>query len=281
MWKKEMWLDIFWEVVGSVLVAVSLCSFAIQANIPVSGFSGIALILNRLFGVPIGWTIMALNIPVALLCWRLIGRTFMLKSLRCMVISSLMIDYLGPLLPRYQGSALLAALVAGVIGGIGYAVIFMRKSSTGGADFIIMAIKAVKPHLKLGTVVFFADAGIIVVGGVLFNNFDGIIYGMIINYLYATMVDKVMWGINSGKVGLIVTEKGEEMCDRIDASSGRGSTILDGRGGYRKGKKQVVMVACSTKEMYQIQQTVKAVDDDSFMIIMSSNEVHGEGFQVV
>ena len=205
----------------------------------------------------------------------------MLKSLRCMVISSLMIDYLGPLLPQYQGGALLAALVAGVIGGVGYAVIYMRKSSTGGMDFIIMAVKAVKPHLKLGTVAFFTEAGIVVLGGLLIDNFDGIIYGMIINYLCATVVDKVMWGINSGKVSLVVTEKGEEMCDRIDASSGRGSTILEGRGGYRKGKKQVVMVACSTKEMYQIQQTVKAVDEDSFMIIMNSNEVHGEGFQVI
>ena len=90
-----------------------------------------------------------------------------------------------------------------------------------------------------------------------------------------------MCGLNSGKVGWIITESGEEICDVIDRTTGRGSTILDGRGGYRKGRKQVVMVACNTKEMYRIEKAVKAQDEEAFMIVMNSNEVHGEGFRVI
>lgn len=281
MRNRETILDLFWEILGSFLIAVALYNFALHAAFPMTGFSGISMILYRLFALPIGLTTIILNIPVAIACYRLIGRDFMFKSLRCMIISSLMIDYIAPLLPVYQGSRMLSALVTGSLGGIGYAIIYMRKSSTGGSDFIIMAVKAVKPHIKLGTIAFLSDIGIILVGGIIFKDMDGIIYGMIINLIFAMMVDKVMCGVNSGKVGFVITERGKEMCGLIDQCSGRGSTILEGRGGYQNGTKQVVMVACNSREMYQIEQAIKDLDDSSFMIVMSSNEVHGEGFRVI
>lgn len=279
--KKELLLDIFWEVTGSILIAAAIYNFALNASFPMTGFSGIALIFYRLYGFPIGLTTLILNIPVAILCYRLIGREFMIKSLRCILISSFIMDYIAPLFPAYNGDRMLSALVTGTLGGIGYAVIYMRKSSTGGSDFLIMAAKALRPHIKLGTIAFLSDIGIILAGGIIFQDMDGIVYGMIINFLFAVVVDKVLCGANSGKVGLVVTEHGAEVCGLIDQCSGRGSTILEGRGGYKNRKKQVVMVACSDKEMYHIQQAIKHFDDDAFMIVMNSHEVHGEGFRVI
>lgn len=279
--KERVIMDIFWECVGSFLVAIAIYNFALNAEFPMTGFSGISMIFYRLFKAPIGLTTIILNIPVAFLCYRLIGRDFMLRSLRCMVISSVMIDYVAPLFPLYNGNKMLAAIVTGTLGGIGYAVIYMRNSSTGGADFLIMAAKAIRPHMKLGTIAFLSDIGIILAGGIIFKDMDGFIYGMLINFLLAVAVDKVMCGLNSGKVAFIVTERGEEICDLIDECCGRGSTILDGRGGYRKDNKQVVMVACNPKEMYQVEKTVKKFDENVFIIVMDSNEIHGEGFRVV
>lgn len=278
---KETVIDMFWEILGSFLIAIALYNFALHAAFPMTGFSGIALIFYRLFDFPIGLTTIILNIPLAIVCARLIGREFLMKSLRCMLISSLMIDYIAPLLPMYEGGRMLSALVTGTLGGIGYAVIYMRKSSTGGSDFIIMAVKAIKPHIKLGLIAFLSDIGIILVGGIIFRDVDGIIYGMIINLIFAVVVDRAMCGLNSGKVGFVITERGDEICCLIDRSTGRGSTIMDARGGYQNGTKQVVMVACNAKEMYQIEKTVRESDDTSFMIVMSSNEVHGEGFRVI
>lgn len=278
---KEIALDLWWELVGSFLIAVALYNFALHAAFPMTGFSGIAMIFYRLFELPIGLTTVALNIPVAIACYRLIGREFLLKSIRCIVLSSLMIDYIAPLLPVYRGGRMLAALVTGVLGGIGYAVIYMRKSSTGGSDFIIMAVKFIKPHIKLGTIAFLSDIGIIVIGAIIFRDVDGMIYGMIINLIFAVVVDRVMCGLNAGKVGFVVTERGDEICNLIECCAGRGSTILEARGGYQNRIKQVVMVACHSKEMYQIEKAVKELDDDSFMIVMDSNEVHGAGFRVI
>lgn len=278
---KKMADQLFWELIGSIFIAVGIYNFAVQAKFPMTGFSGISIILYRLLHVPIGLSAIILNIPVAILCYRLLGRKFFISSLRCMVLSSVLIDYVAPLFPVYEGSRLLAALCTGVFGGIGYALIYTKNSSTGGSDFIIMAVKAIKPHLSLGKIAFWSDVGIILVGGILFRDVDGIIYGMVVNYIFAVAVDKLMYGINAGKLTLIVTEHGREICQVIDRCCQRGSTILSAHGGYCGDKKQVVMCACSNKEMFQVQQAVKAADPDSFLVVLESNEVHGEGFHMV
>lgn len=273
--------QIMWECIGSMLIAVGVYNFAAAAKFPMTGFSGISIILHRLTGVPIGLSTILLNIPVAALCCKLLGRKFFISSLRCMVISSVFIDVIAPMLPVYAGSRLLAALCTGIFGGLGYALIYIRNSSTGGSDFIIMAYKATHPHVPLGNIAFLSDVGIILAGGLIFGDVDGIIYGMIVNYIFAIVVDKVMYGANAGKMALIVTDDARRVCAEIDRVSGRGSTIIAAQGGYQGDARQVVMCACSDKEMYQIQKSVKAADPHSFLIVLNSHEVHGEGFRPV
>lgn len=270
-----------WEIIGSMFIAAGIYNFAVQAKFPMTGFSGISIILYRLFNIPIGLSTIALNIPLALICYKLLGKKFFVSSIRCMVLSSLMIDYVAPLFPVYQGDRLLAALCTGVFGGIGYVLIYSKNSSTGGSDFIIMAVKAIKPHLSLGKIAFLSDIGIILVGGILFKDIDGIIYGMVVNFIFAVAVDKLMYGINAGKLALIVTDHGQLICQVIDECCQRGTTILKGQGGYNNQDKQVVMCACSNKEMFHVQQAVKKADPQSFLIVLESNEVHGEGFKMV
>ncbi len=267
------------ETLGGFLVAVAIDSFAVNAAFPMTGFSGIALIFNRLLGMPIGVTIVLLNIPLAFLCYKMLGKGFFLRSIRCMIISSFFIDYLCPMLPAYNGSRLLAALCTGVISGLGYALIYMQNSSTGGADFVVMALKVVRPHLSLGKIAFLTDFVIVMTGGILFKDVDGVIYGMIVNFIFAAVIDKVMYGANSGKLALIVTEHGQLISKTIDDTCKRGCTLLKAAGGYKGDEKQVVMCACSDKQMYGVQQAVKAADPASFMVVLESNEVHGEGFR--
>ena len=71
------------------------------------------------------------------------------------------------------------------------------------------------------------------------------------------------------------------MCDIIDETVARGSTIIPAAGGFRGDNRQVVMCACSDKEMYLVQKAVKEYDPSSFIIVLESNEVHGEGFHTL
>ena len=276
---KEFWVDVLVDIVAGFLIAIGVYNFASAAEFPMAGLSGIALIFYYLFGTPIGIVSMLLNIPIAIFCYKILGRDFFIRSIKSIIITSFIMDEIAPLFPLYEGDRLLAAICTGVISGLGYALIYMRNSSTGGADFIMMSIKAKKPHLSLGKIVFIMDALIIAAGAFIYKEVDGIIYGMIVTYLLSFVVDKVMYGIDAGKLTMIVTEKGDEVAQAIDNISGRGSTLLRGVGSYSKEEKQVVMCACNNKQMYAIRQAAKQVDEKSFIVIMESNEVVGEGFK--
>ena len=277
---KELAMDILIDIAAGMIIAIGVYNFALNADFPVAGFSGIAIIMYHLLGIPVGAGTIALNIPVAIFTYKFLGREFFMKSMKSMIISSLLMDYVAPLLPVYDGDRLLAALCMGVLCGIGYAMIFMRGSSTGGQDFITMAIKKVKPHMSLGNITFGFDIFTILLGTVIvFGDIDGLIYGVIVTYLMATVMDRIMYGIDEGKMTLIVTEHGDDVASQIDAYSGRGSTIVHGTGSYSKRKKDVVMCACNNKQMYTIKKIAHQVDPKAFTIIMESNEVVGEGFK--
>lgn len=280
--KKNMNLaiDILVDIVGGILIAIGVYNFAAAAKFPMVGFNGIALIFYHLFGWPIGTTALLLNIPVALFTFRILGRSFFLRSVRTIFITSFIIDAIAPLFPIYTGDRLLAAICCGVLSGLGYAMIYMRDSSTGGSDFITMSIRVLNPHLTIGNITFAMDAFIVLLGTVLVSrDMDSLIYGVIVSYLMSIVVDKTMYGIDRGKVTLIVTEHGPDVCTRIDEVLGRGSTILKGIGSYSKQEKDVVMCACNNKQMYGIRKLVKEIDKKAFLVIMESNEVVGEGFK--
>lgn len=281
MWYVKKWsIDISIDILGGVLIALATYNFAAASEFPVVGLNGIALIFYHLWGLPIGKVALLLNIPIALCCFRILGRDFFLRSLRTIIITSFLMDYAAPLFPVYQGDRMLAAICTGVLSGLGFALIYMRDSSTGGADFVMLTLKALNPHLTLGKIAFAMDAFIVVLGTVIVSkDIDSLIYGMIISFLLSTVVDKVMYGIDAGKMTLIVTDYAKEVAQKIDEVTARGATFLKAEGSYSGEEKDVVMCACNNKQMYSIRNAVKEIDPKAFIIIMESNEVLGEGFK--
>lgn len=277
---KELVIDIGIDVVGGTFLAIGIYNFAVASKFPVAGISGIAIIFYHLFGIPIGTMTTILNIPIVILCYKLLGKEFLLKSLKTMLISNAIMDYVAPLFPVYQGDILLSCICMAVFSGIGYALIYMRDSSTAGADFVMMAIRKVKPYLSIGGIIIVLDFAIVITGGfVLQGDIDRIIYGLIGTYIMSVVIDKLMYGINAGKLTLIVTERGLEVAERIDQLTQRGATLLKAVGSFSKKDKDVVMCACHKKQMHMVQKAVKEVDPAAFLVLMEANEVRGEGFK--
>ncbi len=273
-------LDCGVDVAGGILIALGTYNFAAEAQFPMAGVNGIALIFYQIFGTPIGMMAIVLNIPIALFCYRTLGREFFLRSLRSILITSAIMDGAAPLLPVYTGDRLLAALCTGVLSGLGYALIFMRGSSTGGTDFITLYIKAKKPHLSLGKITFGLDFLVVLLGTILVSrDIDSLIYGVLISFLLSAVMDKVMYGLDAGKLTLIITDSPRQVAERIDQLVGRGATFLKAEGSYSGKKKDVVLCACNNKQMYPIRRLVREIDPDAFVIILESNEVLGEGFK--
>ncbi len=271
--------ELFVDVVGGLLLAFAVYNFASNAGFPVAGISGVALILYHLFGLPMGAVTLLLNIPIVIICFKFLGKEFFIRSIKTMIISSLLLDYVAPLFPVYEGDRLLAAICTGVLQGLGFGMIYSMNTSTGGMDFVIMTIRKLKPYMSIGKITLITDILVVGLGGLLIGEFEGIIYGFILTYLVSMVIDKYMYGLDAGKVTFVVTEHGMEVAEKISELTERGSTLLKATGSFTNQEKEVVMCACNNKQMHLVQEAVKKVDREAFLITMESNEVRGEGFK--
>ena len=277
---KELSIDIIVDSIAGIFMGIGTYCFAAAFKFPMVGFTGLALIIYQLSGLPVGIGTIVLNIPFAILSYRELGKKFLLKYIKSIVITSLVIDVVAKIVPVYQGDHMLAAICTGIISATGYSLIFMRDSSTGGADFIMVLVHHFFPHFSLGKIALVIDSIIIVLGVALVSkSINSLIYGLIIAYLVAVVLDKAMDGLTAGKLIMIICDKPKEMAKEISDIIDRGSTYLKAVGSYTEEEKNVVMCACRTKEVHMVRQAAKKLDPTSFVIILDSNEVAGEGFR--
>lgn len=277
--KKLVLRELFMDVFSGVLLAIGIQGFTLNAHFAPGGINGAAIILNYLFHLPIGTLIILLNIPIVLVSFRLIGKNFLLRSLKSMVIGAYIMDWLGLYLPSYSGSPMLAAIFAGIFSGLGFGILFREGTSTGGTDFLIYSAKKLRPDWSLGQIAQIIDDSILILGAFVFGNIDAVLYGLIYTFVSSVVMDRFIGRFDSGKMALIITKYGEEMCTAIDDVCQRGSTRLTAFGGYQGEPKEVVLCVCSRRQLFMVQQAVKDVDEDAFMIVGEFEQVYGNGFR--
>ena len=239
---KTFAVDTVYDVVGSILFAIGVYTFAKSADFAPGGVSGLALICNYLWDLPIGTMTLIINIPIIIISYKVVGRKFLLKSFKTMVISTLFLDLVFPLTPLYTGNSFLAAIFSGVFMGAGLALIYMRGSSTGGTDF------------------------------------DAVLYGVISTYAASVIIDKIIYGAGSGKLAIIITTDGYATAKKIDEETGRGATLIKAIGTYSGIERHLILCACGKAEIFKVRNAAHAVDPNAFVMITEASEVFGEGF---
>lgn len=272
---------LLFDIAGSICYSVGIYVFAKHADFAPGGISGLSLIINYMWGLPIGLTSLVFNIPLIIFSYRIVGRKFLLRTARSMLLCTFFIDYVFPYFPVYKGSPLLAALYYGVSVGAGLTLFYMNGSSSGGTDFLTMSIKTLKPHLSIGKVMMMIDLFIIALGWPVFGNVDAVLYGLVATFVASIVVDKIMYGVGAGTLAIIITEKGGLVAEKIDAITGRGSTTIRAIGSYSKDDKDVLLCACSNSQAYRLRKTVYEVDARAFVMLTETSEVYGEGFRTM
>ncbi len=278
---KTLGRDLLYDILGSILYAAGIYTFAATANFAPGGITGVAMIINHYLPfLRIGLLTLLINIPVAIICYRLLGRVFFFKSLKSMLISALILDYVFPLFPQYDGAnnPLLAALFAGALSGAGLALIYMPGSSTGGTDFVIMSIRKLKPHLSIGTISMAVDGAVILVGGLVFGNINAVLYGVLMTIVSTTVIDKVMYGSGTRRMLLVISDKAEEIAKGIMEETERGATLADVRGAYTGQPHQMMMCVCSKVEVFASRRVINRIDPNAIVMLTTVDEAYGEGF---
>lgn len=268
--------DLLFYILGSAVYSVGVLCFASPNNIAPGGATGIATVLNYLFSLPIGMTVLAINIPLILLAWKFLGIKFIEKTAVATVVMSVMLDVLKPFLPHYNGDRLLAAVFGGICAGAGLAIFFLRNATSGGTDILAFLLLKKYPNISTGRIVFIIDMAIVVLSGVAYKNAESSLYALIYIFISTQLIDKLMYGQMNAKALTIITKKPDEVVKVITTEFSRGATVIDAKGGYTNEKKTIIYCVVRKNQTVEVTRRVKKCDDAAFIIISQADQVIGD-----
>lgn len=275
---KEFFIDTLVFILASAVYSVALNCFLARNNILNGGFTGIATILNYLFEIPIGITIFIMNTPLLLIAFKKLGAKFVFRTFLVIAISSALID-LGVFLPIYKNDLLLSSIFGGVLAGFSLGIIFLRNATTGGVDIIAKLIKLKYPHITIGKSIFLLDAFVILLGGIIYQNIESMLYAAVGIFVSVQVLDYIIYGISRGSMILIVSEHNDEIRNMIIKDLNRGVTVLKAQGGYSGQDKNVLLCACYDNQTHKLIKKIKSADENAFFIVTQSKQILGEGFR--
>ncbi len=272
-------IDILAYIAGGFIYAISVNSFTAPNNIAPGGASGLAIVINYLYNLPIGILTIIINIPLFIIGFFKLGKRGVLKSFIAMILSSVIIDLTVPFLPVFSGDHLLAAIYGGVLTGFGLSLVFMRDATTGGTDLAARLIQQGAPHMSMGRLIMFIDLIIVAISAIVYKEMESALYAIITIFVSGQIIDGIMYGMGSGKFIFVITSKYEQLSKAIMDKLERGVTLLEATGAYTGKSQKVIMCAVTKSEAFKIRRLVNNIDPDAFIIIGEAGEILGEGFK--
>jgi uncharacterized membrane-anchored protein YitT (DUF2179 family) len=268
-------------VLGTFIMAVAYVIFISPFKFAPGGVYGIAIVLHHLFEFPIGVSGILMDIPLTILGFWILGPRFGVKTIAGMLLLSgwiSAIEYFYGYEPFVPGQPMLSALYGGVLIGIGLGLVFKSKATSGGSDIIAM-ILAKYVHMSIGQLMIFVDSIIVLLSWIAFKDPMIPLFSWVIIFITGKVVDIMIEGIGYEKTLFIISDKHQEIRDKIINDLGRGGTFIDGKGMYAGKDKTVIFAVVNRREMVILKSFISEIDPNAFLTVVNANEVLGDGFK--
>lgn len=276
-WKNGI-LKIIGITLGALLYACGISLFLDPNNIAPGGLAGIAIILNRLLPLETGSLYFLLNIPIVVLGLWKFGAGFIASTFWAIAINSLFTNLLADV-GAVTTEPLLATLAGGLLVGAGVGIVFRCGATTGGTDIIVKVLRLKYKHIKTGFLFLMIDVVIISISGIVFKDFNVIMYALIAVTVTNKVMDYVLYGGDEAKLIYVISNQADQIAERILSELDIGITFLQGQGGFSKTDKRVILCVAKNNVGPHVEEIVKQEDKNAFMIISSANEIYGEGYK--
>lgn len=264
-------------ILGALLNAIALNLFLIPANVYASGFAGLAQLLSSIidlmglpFSISTGIILFALNVPVAIIAWKKVGKSFTFYSFLSVALMSLFMEVIP--VKQVSPDIILNAVFGGVIGALGVGITLKFGASTGGMDVVALLLSKSKDK-PIGVYLFILNGLIIIAAGFLYGP-EKSLYTLIALYTTTRVVDAIHTRHEKLTV-FIVTNKSKELKEAIHAKLVRGITLIPAKGAFTNEDKNMMMIVITRYELYDIQHIIDDVDPQAFTNIVETSSVLG------
>ncbi len=269
-------------VLGSIINGIGLITFTSNANVAPGGFTGLAIIGNYIWKLPIGTLIIILNIPIIILCYIFMGPKFGTKNFVNLLVNNLIIDLVvEPIVPVYTGDRLMGTLFGAVLSGIGLGLIYILGAPTGGSGAVSYLIRRKMPHLPIGNILMIMDCTIVLVSIFVYKDIDAAMYGIISLYVTVFIMNQMMTKVERNNMVTIISDKNPEIADSIMSKMNRGVTFLKGEGAYTGNQTKVIITAIKPQQYGQLKEIIEEHDKDAFYTVSDLQKTIGSNFRPV
>ncbi|WHY68337.1 YitT family protein [Neobacillus sp. SuZ13] len=261
---------------GSLLGALAMNLFLVPANIYSSGFTGIAQLLSKVLSdytpihVSLGFLLLLLNIPVAILGWKKVGKSFTVYSFISVALSSLFLILIP--IKQVSNDILLNAVFGGVIQAVGVGITLKWGASTGGVDIIAMVLSRMKDK-PIGPYMLVINGVIILTAGFLYG-WEKALYTLVTLYTSTRVIDAIHTR-HAKLTAIIITKKADVMKKAIQEKLVRGITILPAKGAFSNEAREMLMVVITRYELFDLERILKEVDPNAFTNIIQTTNIYG------
>lgn len=278
LWNQ--WIPI---MLGTAIYAFGIHYFILPNELMEGGVTGISILLNYSFGIPLSFSTLLLNIPLFILGWRALGRrgmwltvlgTLSLAVFLYIVERSLHVGYI---VPFATDDLFLASLYAGVTLGAGLGIVFRFGGTTGGVDILARFANRSKGW-SIGQ--FFLIFDTLVIGASLFYiSMERVLYTLVVVFVAAKVIDVIQQGEYAARAFMVISEQTELISMQILKELDRGVTIIPARGAFTGQAKEMLYCVVYRHETRRLERLVRRVDPSAFIIVTEVQDVLGEGFK--
>src|SRR6056297_1805480 len=275
---KNLVMNYLLVTIGAIFTALSLVLFTVPNKIAAGGVSGVATILYHMFGFNVGIVILIINIPLCILAVYVLGGSIGAKTLWGILVMSFSVEFLSPFLEPVTYEVILASIYGGVLGGAGMGLVFRGGGTTGGTDLVAALVSYFFPRFSIGQGLFLIDGLVIAMASMVFD-IELAMYAAITIFVSSKIIDIIQEGFNISKSVFIISDRSQEIKDKILDNMRRGVTALKGYGGYSGKEKDVLLVTINRAEITKLKNLIRDIDEEAFVIMNEAHEVLGEGFK--
>lgn len=273
--KRKTSTSIILCTIGAFIFSIAINTFSIPNNLGEGGVTGIGLMMYYLTNIPVSVTTIVLNGFILLVGYRYLDK----KTMALTILSTILVSLFLQLTYGWQyemNHAILAPLCSGALVGLSLGIIMQAGGSTAGTDIIALIMNKYFGW-STGIALVIIDI-IIVVPSIFVIGLENVVLTVVHLYVQTKVLNFILEGFNPKKSIFIISNKYEEISLEIDRVIGRGMTLFDATGYYRKDNKKVIMVVINRQQIMPLNKLIAEIDSNAFVVISEVQNVVGEGF---
>lgn len=276
-WKKLL-KTVAGVLAGNAVLAFAVSAFIVPHGIIMGGATGIGLILSRFLPFGLSGIILVVNAFLFVLGAVVLGKKFALTTIISTFVYPVFLTVAQsiPGVASLTDNMMLATLYGGVLLGAGIGLVVKVGASTGGTDILALVFHKWF-HIPVAVLLYVVD--FLVLGSQIFySSAEQVLYGIMALVLTTVILNRVMLLGKSQIQLFIISEKYEEIKERVLKEVDAGVTMVHIETGYGARQQKGVLCIIPNRKLYSARELVHSIDSKAFITITQINEVSGRGF---